>query len=107
VVEAALGHLPFSERIVSTPTGHPYVGVDFCKGVCGVSIIRSGEAMEAALRACCSGIKVGKLLVTRCVVSEPGWGWHMGTHGHDVDDVDVVDDRVVHCLGPDVALFGA
>ena len=49
-----------------TPTGHQYVGVDFAKKLCGVSIIRSGESMENALRACCKGIKIGKILVHRC-----------------------------------------
>ena len=48
-----------------TPTGHQYVGVDFAKKLCGVSIIRSGESMENALRACCKGIKIGKILVHR------------------------------------------
>jgi len=65
VVEAGLGHLPFAEKTVRTPTGHRYVGVDFCRGICGVSVIRSGEAMETALRACCHGVKIGKLLVAR------------------------------------------
>ena len=49
-----------------TPTGRQYVGVDFAKKLCGVSIIRSGESMENALRACCKGIKIGKILVHRC-----------------------------------------
>ena len=61
-----LGHLPFKERTVETPTGRQYVGVDFAKQLCGVSIIRSGESMENALRACCKGIKIGKILVHRC-----------------------------------------
>ena len=65
VVEAGLGHLPFAERTVITPTGHQYVGVDFAKRLCGVSVIRSGESMENALRACCKGIKIGKILVHR------------------------------------------
>ena len=65
VVEAGLGHLPFQEHTVITPTGHRYVGVDFAKKLCGVSIIRSGESMENALRACCKGIKIGKILVHR------------------------------------------
>eukprot|EP00884_Botryococcus_braunii_P007954 jgi/Botrbrau1/1715/Bobra.116_2s0057.1 len=68
VVEAGLGLLPFSEKCVVTPTGHTYVGVDFAKKLCGVSIIRSGESMENALRACCKGIKIGKILVHREVV---------------------------------------
>lgn len=65
VVEAGLGHLPFAERMVVTPTGSQYVGVEFAKRLCGVSIIRSGESMENALRACCKGIKIGKILVHR------------------------------------------
>jgi uridine kinase len=65
VVEAGLGHLPFKEQSVLTPTGYPYVGVEFAKKLCGVSIIRSGESMENALRACCKGIKIGKILVHR------------------------------------------
>jgi uridine kinase len=80
----------------STP-GSMYTGVDFCKKLCGVSIIRrwgqnpmlftfiriislsiyyyylvsliwyifSGESMENALRACCKGIKIGKILIHR------------------------------------------
>eukprot|EP00198_Chlamydomonas_reinhardtii_P004167 XP_001693503.1 predicted protein [Chlamydomonas reinhardtii] len=65
VVEAGLGFLPFTERSVITPTGNAYSGVGFARKLCGVSIIRSGEAMEAALRACCKGIKLGKILVHR------------------------------------------
>jgi uridine kinase len=30
-----------------------------------VSIVRSGESMENALRACCKGIKIGKILIHR------------------------------------------
>ena len=70
VVEAGLGHLPFYERTVITPTGHQYVGVDFAKKLCGVSIIRRwggargwgcvhGDEVEAVVlkeRAC--GAKV-------------------------------------------------
>lgn len=65
VVEAGLGFLPFGEKCVSTPEGHQYVGVDFARSLCGVSIIRGGEAMEGALRECCQGIKIGKILVHR------------------------------------------
>ncbi|KAK9152326.1 hypothetical protein Syun_010635 [Stephania yunnanensis] len=65
VVEHGLGHLPFTEKQVTTPTGSVYTGVDFCKRLCGVSVIRSGESMENALRACCKGIKIGKILIHR------------------------------------------
>ncbi|XP_057983211.1 uridine kinase-like protein 5 isoform X2 [Malania oleifera] len=63
VVEHGLGHLPFSEKQIITPTGSVYSGVVFCRRLCGVSIIRSGESMENALRACCKGIKIGKILI--------------------------------------------
>ncbi|KAJ6422974.1 hypothetical protein OIU84_023994 [Salix udensis] len=65
VVEHGLGHLPFTEKQVTTPTGSVYTGVDFCKRLCGVSVIRSGESMENALRACCKGMKIGKILIHR------------------------------------------
>lgn len=65
VVEHGLGHLPFAEKCVITPTDNEYVGVDFAKRLCGVSVIRSGESMENALRACCKGIKLGKILIHR------------------------------------------
>ncbi|KAM0893101.1 hypothetical protein ACQ4PT_025350 [Festuca glaucescens] len=65
VVEHGLGHLPFTEKQIVTPTGSAYMGVDFCKKLCGVSIVRSGESMENALRACCKGIKIGKILIHR------------------------------------------
>lgn len=40
VVEHGLGHLPFSEKQITTPTGSVYTGVVFCERLCGVSIIR-------------------------------------------------------------------
>jgi hypothetical protein len=65
------------------------VGVEFARGICGVSIIRSGEAMETALRECCQGIKIGKILVHRRVRAcardwwgmacvRQGWWWLWG-----------------------------
>ncbi|KAI4320492.1 hypothetical protein MLD38_033969 [Melastoma candidum] len=63
VVEYGLGHLPFSEKQIITPTGSVYPGVIFRRRLCGVSIIRSGESMENALRACCKGIMIGKILI--------------------------------------------
>lgn len=35
----------------------------FEKGNCGVSIMRSGEAMEKGLRDCCRSIRIGKILI--------------------------------------------
>jgi uridine kinase len=49
VVEAGLGLLPFQEKTVTTPAGHCYVGVDFARKLCGVSVIRSGEWLRGGL----------------------------------------------------------
>ena len=65
IVEYGLGFLPFSDCSVQTPTGAEYQGVAFSNRLCGVSIIRSGESMENALRACCKGVKIGKILIQR------------------------------------------
>ncbi|XP_057833975.2 uridine kinase-like protein 4 isoform X1 [Cryptomeria japonica] len=63
VVEHGLGHLSFTEKKVISPTGSLHIGADFCETLCGVSIIRSGESMENALRECCKGIKIGKIFI--------------------------------------------
>ncbi|XP_054571453.1 uracil phosphoribosyltransferase homolog isoform X3 [Eptesicus fuscus] len=63
VVEEGLNQLPYKECMVTTPTGYKYEGVKFEKGNCGVSIMRSGEAMEQGLRDCCRSIRIGKILI--------------------------------------------
>ncbi|XP_077977240.1 uracil phosphoribosyltransferase homolog isoform X2 [Glandiceps talaboti] len=63
VVEEGLNQLPYSQSIVTTPTGCHYDGIQFQKGNCGVSIMRSGEAMEQGLRDCCRSIRIGKILI--------------------------------------------
>lgn len=65
LVEEGLNHLPFTPKTVITPTGHKYEGVAFQGKICGVSIMRAGEAMEQGLRACCRGIRIGKILIQR------------------------------------------
>lgn len=63
VIEESLNQLPYSQCEVVTPTGHTYEGLKYRSGNCGVSIIRSGEAMEQGLRDCCRSIRIGKILV--------------------------------------------
>ncbi|KAK4845724.1 hypothetical protein QYF36_008323 [Acer negundo] len=46
----------------TTNVGSLYTRV---KKLCRVSIIRSGESIENALRACCKGIKIGKIMIHR------------------------------------------
>ncbi|KAH3735506.1 uracil phosphoribosyltransferase homolog [Dreissena polymorpha] len=63
VVEDGLNQLPYREKEVTTPTGCKYKGLMYEKGNCCVSIMRSGEAMEQALRDCCRSIRIGKILI--------------------------------------------
>ena len=50
LVEESLNVLPYSDLTVTTSAGCEYHGVKYIKKVCGVSIMRSGEAMEKGLR---------------------------------------------------------
>ncbi|CAK1552815.1 unnamed protein product [Leptosia nina] len=63
VIEESLNKLPFTDCEVVTPTGALYKGLKYGSGNCGVSIVRSGEAMEQGLRDCCRSIRIGKILV--------------------------------------------
>ncbi len=63
VIEEGLNQLPHIPTEVVTPTGCRYKGLRYDKGNCGVSIVRSGEAMEKALQDCCRSMRIGKILV--------------------------------------------
>nr|CAG4646426.1 EOG090X09VM [Macrothrix elegans] len=63
VIEESLNQLPYKPCTVETPIGFPYEGLQFEKGNCGVSIVRSGEAMEQGLRDCCRSMRIGKILI--------------------------------------------
>lgn len=65
LVEEGLNHLPVVEHTVITPVGRPYAGVKFEGKICGVSIMRAGEAMEQGLRDCCRSVRIGKILIQR------------------------------------------
>jgi len=65
LVEEGLNHLPVVSRTVETPTGVTYNGVGFEGKICGVSILRAGEAMEAGLREVCRSVRIGKILIQR------------------------------------------
>jgi len=63
VVEEGLNQLPYQQHIIITPTGGSYDGLRYEEGNCGVSIMRSGEAMEQGLRDCCRSMRIGKILI--------------------------------------------
>ena len=65
LVEEGLNHLPVIEHTVTTPVGRAYAGVKFQGKICGVSIMRAGEAMEQGLRDCCRSVRIGKILIQR------------------------------------------
>lgn len=65
VVEEGLNQLPYQKHSVVAPMGFSYDGLRFEDGNCGVSIIRSGEAMEKGLRECCRSICIGKILIAK------------------------------------------
>ncbi|OBZ66629.1 Uracil phosphoribosyltransferase [Grifola frondosa] len=65
LVEEGLNHLPVVPKTIETPTGAAYDGVGFEGKICGVSILRAGEAMEAGLREVCRSVRIGKILIQR------------------------------------------
>lgn len=65
LVEEGLNHLPVVQKTVTTPVGQTYGGVGFEGKICGVSIMRAGEAMEQGLRDCCRSVRIGKILIQR------------------------------------------
>jgi uracil phosphoribosyltransferase len=65
LLEAGMDLLPFEEREVTTPVGGTYRGLGFPRHLCGVSVVRAGEAMEGELRDMVPGIGIGKILIQR------------------------------------------
>lgn len=65
LVEEALAFLPFVEKTVETNAGSTYFGLAPTGKICGVSIMRAGEAMEQGLRESCNGVRIGKILIQR------------------------------------------
>lgn len=65
LIEKSLNELPFQPTSVITNTGETYFGARFSQKICGVSIVRAGESMEAGLRSVCRGCRIGKILIQR------------------------------------------
>eukprot|EP01061_Rhynchopus_euleeides_P021961 TRINITY_DN35836_c0_g1_i1.p1 TRINITY_DN35836_c0_g1~~TRINITY_DN35836_c0_g1_i1.p1 ORF type:complete len:293 (+),score=131.69 TRINITY_DN35836_c0_g1_i1:49-879(+) len=65
LMEEALSFVPFKRNEVLTPTGEIYDGLQFSAKICGVSIMRAGESMEAAMRTTCRDVRIGKILIQR------------------------------------------
>ena len=65
LLETGLNLLPFEPQEVQTPVGRIYQGLRFSSRLCGVSILRAGESMEAELRDICPSLRIGKILIQR------------------------------------------
>jgi uracil phosphoribosyltransferase len=70
LIEAGLDLLPFEKHEVETPVGRKYDGLRFASQLCGVSVARAGESMEAGLRDVCRSIRIGKILIQRDKVTK-------------------------------------
>jgi uracil phosphoribosyltransferase len=65
VIEEGLNLAPVQPIVIKTSTNSEYIGVEFKKRICGVSIVRAGESMESALREVCRDVRIGKILIQR------------------------------------------
>lgn len=65
LVEEGLNLLPTKAKKVVTLTNAAFSGAAFGSKICAVSILRSGEAMERAVRDVCKKIRMGKILIQR------------------------------------------
>merc|ERR1711916_67183 len=63
LIEEAMSYLPMDNVTITTPTGATYEGTRPAAKICGVSIIRAGEAMEKALREVAQDVRIGKILI--------------------------------------------
>ncbi|MGH3623161.1 MAG: uracil phosphoribosyltransferase [Sciscionella sp.] len=70
LIEAALDLTPFEEYSVETPVGETYDGLRSVSPICGVSVVRAGDSMEAGLRAVCRSARIGKILIQRDKVTK-------------------------------------
>ena len=70
LIEAALDLLPYEDHPVTTPVGRTYDGLRVGAAICGVSVVRAGDSMEAGLRAVCRSARIGKILIQRDTVTK-------------------------------------
>ena len=62
LAEEAISFLPHRTKPISTPTGHEIEGIELNCQPCVVSIVRAGDSLLEAVRACIPSIPVGKLI---------------------------------------------
>jgi len=65
LLEHALNHIPLVPRSVVTRLGVKFDGLAYHEKICGVSIVRAGEAFENGLRQIARAVRVGKILIQK------------------------------------------
>lgn len=65
LIEQALDLLPYEDTTPETPAGAVYQGCRLSSQICGVSVLRAGDSMEAELRDVCPDAPIGKILIQR------------------------------------------
>jgi uracil phosphoribosyltransferase len=63
LMEEAMNQLPYESLTVVTPNNMEYEGVKLATELCGVSIMRAGEAMESSMKEVCGAIPILKILI--------------------------------------------
>lgn len=100
LIDASLELLPFETKAVETPVSEIYSGLDFSTNLCGVSVVRAGESMEAELRAALGALPIGKILIQRDKVTK------LPHHFYTNLPTDI-SDRYVLLLEPMLATGGS
>jgi uracil phosphoribosyltransferase len=65
LLEEAISQLDYRPTSVITPTNKEFNGVVLQGGICGISILRAGSAMEGALRSILDQAPIGQILIQR------------------------------------------
>uniref|UniRef100_A0A6B2L3U9 Uridine-cytidine kinase n=1 Tax=Arcella intermedia TaxID=1963864 RepID=A0A6B2L3U9_9EUKA len=88
VIEDALNYLVFNDKRVVTPVDSPYQGLMFQNKICGVSIMRAGDAMMKGFQAVLKDPIMGTVLIHSDRKSGPRLFFHRLPQ--DVSDYTVV-----------------
>ncbi|WLS79844.1 uracil phosphoribosyltransferase [Erwinia pyri] len=65
LLQNAAQFLPYTNDAVTTPIGDLFAGKALTRSICGVSVIRAGESMEAEFRSMFPNQPIGKILIQR------------------------------------------
>ena len=69
--ERALDELPYSPKIVETPGGEIFEGLELSGRVCVIEIVRAGGAMRTSFSRMFVDAPIGKVLIQTSDIGEP------------------------------------